>query len=169
MIIQQGKFYRTRDGRKIGPMMVDYGVAWPRGKTEPGTPEWMLDGTPNEDFMTGYDALVAEWVEDDTPKTWAEMTEEEQREIAFRAMNGEQVQLYAQGYGWGGWDGQTPFCEIPFPIRIKPKRERVTLYGRNGSDGWAFDYCSGKCHHRITFDVIDGQPDIDTIRMEVLA
>ena len=25
------------------------------------------------------------------------------------------------------------------------------------------------CHHRITFDVIDGQPDIDTIRMEVLA
>ncbi len=170
MIIQQGKFYRDTIGRKRGPMVVNYGTAWVQGKTEHGDPEWMLDGTPDEEYMADDDALVAEWVEHGAPKNWAQMTREERREISFRAMSGEKVQLYAQGYGWGGWDGETPFCEIPFPIRIKPKRETIHIVGFMDGDHFEAHFGDPKEDtHHITFDVIDGKPDPDTIRMEVLA
>ena len=95
-------------------------------------------------------------------KTWVQMTKEEKREIAFRAMSGEKVQLYTQGYGWGGWDGETPFCEIPFPIRIrpKPKRGKVILYG--SLSGAYFNNVSELDTHRITFDTLDGKLPVGT-------
>jgi len=53
---------------------------------------------------------------------------------------------------------------------MKPARETVTLYGEESYPGfWGFD--SGPeqpSFYRITFDLVDGEPDTDSIKMEAL-
>lgn len=96
-------------------------------------------------------------------KTWAEMTEEEQRDISFRAMNGEPVQLYAQFYGWAGWDGKTPFHKIPFPIRIRPEPKRGYETVHWGSWGFTSGYgVSERDTYRVTFDTLDDKLPVGT-------
>ena len=55
-------------------------------------------------------------------------------------------------------------------MKPEPERETVTLEGNNSKSlGWIF----GSRHpqnttHRITFDLIDGEPDYSSIKMEKL-
>lgn len=109
----------------------------------------------------------------DTPKTWGEMTDAEQRDISFAAMSGMVIELFAECAGYNKWvrwnaHGKTPLCEVRQKIRIKPepKRETVTGWwnGRNFHNKGNY----GDRTHRITFDTIDGTPDLDSIKMEEL-
>jgi hypothetical protein len=172
MKIEVGKYYRTRDGRKVGPMDGRC-FKWVVGSGSGVDPEWNNDGTCREGFTTYDDELIAEWT--DTPKTWGEMTDAERKEISFYAMSGKCVQLLAEWPGqsaWLEWDGKTPLCELHQKIRIKPQpqRETVTLYtGKPSSDcnwGWTADNSSCGRTHRITFTTTDGEPDLDSIKME---
>ena len=51
-------------------------------------------------------------------------------------------------------------------IRPEPKRETVTIYGAPTKHvQWCLDIC-GLDTHRITFDLIDGEPDCSSVKME---
>jgi hypothetical protein len=101
----------------------------------------------------------------DTPKTWGEMTDAEKRAVALAFVQGRTVQCWQ--------DGDTPeyWADIPDPnwnddckfrIKPEPKRETVTLCG---SDIRLKPFIAG---HRITFETIDGKPDLGSIKMEAL-
>jgi hypothetical protein len=52
-----------------------------------------------------------------------------------------------------------------YRIRPEPKRETVTLYGHHRLYNCAQ---SSTDTHRITLDIIDGKPDVASIKMEAL-
>lgn len=73
MIIDEGKFYRTREGRKVGPMApvpADWEYrstfVWTDGDRD-GSPAWTADGRYHDsrDFESHHD-LVAEWTDEST-------------------------------------------------------------------------------------------------------
>lgn len=64
--LEEGKFYRSRDGRKFGPLKND-GIGEPyvwRGAA--GWPTWMANGAGHSS-VTGPTDLVAEWVDEQAP------------------------------------------------------------------------------------------------------
>lgn len=66
LTIEAGKFYRTRDGRKVGPV-VESGGSWPfRGEIE-GKSAAAFQADGKCPFFPDYD-LVAEWVDEPTAK-----------------------------------------------------------------------------------------------------
>jgi hypothetical protein len=66
LTIEAGKFYRTRDGRKVGPMILDQdecdagGLPWSMGDLR----AWHADGRRYDAANIPSDDLVAEWVEE---------------------------------------------------------------------------------------------------------
>jgi hypothetical protein len=64
MQIEAGKFYKTRDGRKVGPVTIDHVRLWPAfvvGLIHED--EWRLDGTWAGEVREDENDIVAEWVE----------------------------------------------------------------------------------------------------------
>lgn len=63
--IEAGKFYKTRDGRKVGPMAHYYRDRWIVAYGDGNV--WLSDGSPAHrsegKYMSDGGALVAEWVE----------------------------------------------------------------------------------------------------------
>ena len=55
-------------------------------------------------------------------------------------------------------------------IKPEPLVETVTLYGAysSGSDSWNFWDSIAKKTHRITFTTTNGEPDLDSIKMELI-
>lgn len=66
MQIENGKYYRTRDGRKVGPMVADGSKFWMNGKNALTDPEWSDDGTNFYPFSEECDDLIAEWADERT-------------------------------------------------------------------------------------------------------
>ena len=63
MQIEAGKYYRTRDGRKVGPMAQS---EWPEcARIEGQGGLWNWDGSPHFPFNEDLDSphLIAEWTE----------------------------------------------------------------------------------------------------------
>jgi len=54
-----------------------------------------------------------------------------------------------------------------YRVRPEPKRETVTLHGSVTDEVWGRGTMELDTH-RITFDLIDGRPDCDSIKMETL-
>jgi len=125
----------------------------------------------------GATGICAKWriisrASDDTPKLWRDMTDEEKGALLLAEHEGEVIEY--------SFMGEEDWAYIPSPnwtathaYRVKPEpvRETVTLYGgeaqRHGGT-WAFDYCTARSTHRITFETVNGKPDCSTIRMEKL-
>ncbi len=99
MKIETGKYYRTADGTKVGPMIVWRGGEgcahpWMVG-TDPRNAVtedfsrfgdlWRSDGTSVYVGPNGY--LVEEWVV--TPKTWGDMTDEEKGVLLLAEYDGD--------------------------------------------------------------------------------
>jgi hypothetical protein len=59
MNIEEGKFYRTRDGRKVGPMQWSGQDEWPWFDVPGSGICWMDDGSPAK--FTNSPQLVSEW------------------------------------------------------------------------------------------------------------
>lgn len=111
----------------------------------------------------------------DTPKLWRDMTPEEKGALLLAQHEGNIIQSFAAGNwghrGHGGFGNNIAY-------RVKPERtvDVVMLHGRKYvtrtyPDGvWDFDRNErqGDDTHLITFNVIDGKPDCDSIRMERL-
>jgi len=161
--LQVGKFYKTRDGHKVGPLGCEGprkvgGRVYPWDDTSNGNAHFWSDTGKCDDGFE-YD-LIAEWT--DTPTIWAD------------------------NEGWGDWtsagDWDITNNDVQFEcvdgihkvrtrprIKPEPKRETVTLTGLDRGY-WCFgsDRVKVRDTHRITFDTIDGEPDCSTIRMERL-
>lgn len=62
LVIKSGKYYRTRDGRKVGPMNGS-SFFWVAGETSSEDKEWRQNGKHNHNFggATDADDLVSEW------------------------------------------------------------------------------------------------------------
>lgn len=67
--IEAGKFYKTRDGRKVGPMRDTGGTSdhWTTTKTEIGLPYWHDDGA-HWSGRTNPADLIAEWIDEPAAK-----------------------------------------------------------------------------------------------------
>lgn len=64
--IEAGKFYRTRDGRKVGPMEDSGDSLYP---WKDGENAWMKDGHFLTRSIESADDLVSEWVDEPSPNT----------------------------------------------------------------------------------------------------
>ena len=170
MEIKAGKYYKTRDGHKVGPMIReadgDFMANHPDGR---GTVSWKPDGVRYKGREPEAD-LIAEWV--DEPKLWKDMTPEEKGALLLAYHEGKTIE--------GFWDGCWQECDqvhkfafainVPYRVKPEPVVETVTMYTGTPIShwGWTADSCSTDRTHRITFDLIDGKPDCNSVKMESL-
>ena len=160
--IEAGKYYRTRDGRKVGPIVGpdSDGIFDAHEKIDSYIPMWRADGR-NEFFAEytepQYD-IIAEWVDEpekpdpDTPKLWRDMTDAEKGALLLAHHEGRTIERWVdESLGWKIVPPQWRH-EHAYRVRPEPKRETVTLYAGDTIIG--------------TIDMIDGKPDPDSIRME---
>jgi hypothetical protein len=99
-----------------------------------------------------------------TPKLWRDMTDAEKGALLLAHHEGKGIEML---FCSGEWVTVTPqwATNAAYRIRPEPKRETVTLYANDMAYGYAIEAVEG---HRITFDLIDGKPDITSIKMEEL-
>lgn len=104
------------------------------------------------------------------PKLWRDMTPEEKGALLLAKHEGKKVQRYCPHHQV--WLDVLLNCIEHQAYRIKPepKRETVTLYGEQSYVGfWGFDSGSEQpSDYSITFDLVDGEPDCASIKMEKL-
>ena len=86
-----------------------------------------------------------------TPKTWGEMTDEEKGVLLLAHHEGKVIEFLNGPYGWSL--ASSPRWRSEQSYRIRPEHKRETV---------AIDT------HRITFDLIDGEPDCSSVKMEKL-
>jgi len=101
----------------------------------------------------------------DTPKLWRDMTPEEKGALLLAHHEGKVIEFCNDGE----WDeANTPAWHPDFAYRVspEPKVETVILYGGDHSS-WV-SYIRDGDSHRITFNLIDGKPDCDSVKMEEL-
>lgn len=107
-------------------------------------------------------------------KTWGEMSDEEKGALLLAHHEGKVIERFVDG-NMGGWvssDKPLWYPDCTYRIKPEPKVETVTMYGRcpdeiglffgTGEKPWRSDT------HKITFDVVDGEPDCTSIKMEKL-
>lgn len=99
----------------------------------------------------------------DTPKTWGEMTDAEKGALLLAAHEGKVIEAY-NGIAWF----ETPCPKLhsytAYRVRPEPKRETVTWYVSGSLMPTSLPCIQDT--HRITFDLIDGEPDCSSVKME---
>jgi hypothetical protein len=100
-----------------------------------------------------------------TPKTWAEMTPEEKGALLLAHHENPGSVEFLFNEEWTVLKGLGWLDDMRYRVRPEPVREVVTMAGY--IDRGYFHVRSGvNDTHRITFDLIDGEPDCDSIKME---
>jgi hypothetical protein len=104
-------------------------------------------------------------------KTWRKMTDAEKGAMLLAKHEGKVIEF--------SFSGITHWKRINDPsfnrgaaYRVKPELVRETVALMNDKNcGWSFYEDSGtyKNTHRITFDLVDGEPDVTSIKMEKLS
>lgn len=177
MKVEEGKFYQTRDGRKLGPVEANQlpGDPWPWKSISDGEfvafdREGRAVGSRLVNGMKPHLDLIEEWTEDTTTKTWGEMTGAEKGVVALGFVQGKVIECHSTGMNvWYPHVGSDFLDNFAYRIKPEPKRETVEKFGCSDCTGnWIFG--SGPAGHgdthRITFDTLDGEPDLSSIRME---
>jgi hypothetical protein len=103
----------------------------------------------------------------DTPKRWNDMTTEEKGALLLAKHEGKVIEY--SFFGSGGWI--IPMGEIGRHTgyyRIKPNNETVSFKGYVEDGVFFRGRNSSKPEVKITFDLIDGNPDVTSIKMEEL-
>lgn len=106
----------------------------------------------------------------DVPKLWRDMTDEEKGALLLSAHEGKVIQAWSDKLGWVDWTRPAWAGSCAYRVRPEPKRETVTMewaYEKGGKDGYAHPK-NNSATHRITFDMIDGEPDPASIRMDAI-
>lgn len=170
MKIEKGKFYRTRDGRKVGPMTGDE-FKWVEGFDDTGDKEWYNNGANRAFGMTSADDLVEEWTdESEKLKAWGEMTDAEKGALLLAQYEGKEIECFQKTLNvWAAVNYPVFNSEIAYRVKPEPKRKTVVLNGRRYPNGqWVFGEGIKQVTHRIVFEVFDGEPDCNSNRMEKL-
>lgn len=123
-----------------------------------------------------YPLVIEEEPEEKTYPTWAEMTPEEKGALLLAHHEGKEIE-WATTDEWSLCDFEVFLWGDEFKYRIKPepKVEEVILAGLQSKtvEGlWEFDTMTApdtwEATHKITFNLVDGEPDCDSIQMEEL-
>jgi hypothetical protein len=116
--------------------------------------------------------IVSRASRDNTPKLWRDMTPEEKGALLLHEYdNGNKSIQYSIPHhthdkSWGDKMTHEPFNDAwAYRVRAEPKRETVTLHGSVTDEVWGRGTTEYDTH-RIAFDMIDGKPDCDSIKME---
>jgi hypothetical protein len=156
MELEVGKFYMTRDGRKVGPASME---AYPF--KVPGEGGVVLsfteDGRWSENGESRHD-LVEEWK--DEPKLWQDMTNEEKGALLLAYHEGKQIQMYFDAEReWEDVDSQWAPNRA---YRVKPVSTTVSIFGYIellGDNGcWAEWAEDADGQYVITIELENGKP-----------
>lgn len=105
------------------------------------------------------------------PKLWRDMTPEEKGALLLAHHEGKVIEGKAQNVcNWGVCSSPVWDEGIAYRVKPEPVIETITLYG-GGVKGMVWANCrrGGDLDtHRITFTLIDGTPDLLSIKMEKL-
>lgn len=147
---EKGKFYKTRDGQKAGPMSLDGSVA--HGVVNGELRMWYSNGSYHSGEEHHLD-LVAEWT--DEPKTLGEMSDEEASALWLAWRRGETIQYYSTFVGdWETVVSTTPRWSPNVKYRTKPNKTVPVSC-----------YVGGSTHIEVgTIDLIDGKPDLTSLK-----
>jgi hypothetical protein len=183
--LEEGKYYRTRDGRKVGPLVMhpNYSLCGAEGWGYSVDSYWYTDkeyAGRTQKSQENEEDLVAEWVEETTMDIYSlekplGMYPYEIRDALYaHTESGGKVQ------SWGGWGWA--LCEEPafnpnltYRAVKKPEVIEVTVHvGPNPTPmgaPWLFGM-GGKTvvdTHKITFNLVEGVPDCNSIKMVALS
>lgn len=184
MKLEEGKYYRTRDGRKVGPLVMhpSYFVCGAEGWGYSMDSYWYTDkeyAGRTEKLQENDEDLVSEWVEETTmdiyslEKPFGWLDEATQQALKDHYNSGGKLEIYAAD-GWVtrskgdgclvGW-----YKALVHRAVKKPEVTEKTLYGNKDSFwyNW-YDDDQGDPTHKIAFNIVDGVPDCNSIRMEKL-
>ena len=109
---------------------------------------------------------------EDKPKMWRDMTPEEKGALLLAEHEGKAIEVFDLAYP-DMWCEDYPVWndEAAYRIKSEPKRETVTLVSYGTLNQWLKNGDLSKVHkdnrkYKITFDVIDGEPDPSSIKIE---
>jgi len=144
MKIENGKYYRTADGRKVGPIR-----GGPATYHAQGADHWYDDGTS---LYKDLQNIVAEWR--DEPTVWGDMTPEQKGALLLAEHEGKTIDTWIEG----GWTKcLDPMWRDDCAYRIKPDPVVET----RGV------YVAATPPIKIgTINLIDGTPDPATLNLE---
>lgn len=130
MKLEVGKYYKTRDGRKVGPMEQSYLNHYPfSGKLHRESERWLENGRYYNHRESNLD-LVEEWK--DCPKLWGKMTDEEKGALLLAHQEGKTIEFYSKvGYEWTEVVGQPAWCG-QYAYRVKPEPDCKINLVHNG-------------------------------------
>ena len=109
------------------------------------------------------------WEVDDTPKPIRDMTDAEIGALVRANNEGKVIESICSEVD-SEWDVVVYpawFQNKSYRVRPEPKRETVTLHGSVTDEVWGRGTTEYDTH-RITFDLIDGEPECGSVKMEPL-
>lgn len=175
MQIEEGKFYRARDGRKVGPMRkssFDDGYPWHADGVQG---YWSNTGVRQRSGCTKTD-LIAEWTDKPAePKLWRDMTPKEKGALFLAAHEGKVIEASSDAKLWLSSE---PQWREHYYYRVRPEPVRETITARvcimkDGTSlhmepgGHVGKYSDIADHYaQLTFNVVDGKPDYANARVE---
>lgn len=164
--LEVGKYYRTRDGGKVGPIEGKepyVGTYIIEGYNESYGFAWFEDGRKNRDYESRSD-LVAEW--NDEPmdnhteyKPWKDLTDIEKGALLLARHEGKEIEFYnPRGFRqWLTLEYANFKPSVAYRIKPEPVVENRNIYANCGDDRFI---------GTITYK--DGKPDCNSIKMEEL-
>lgn len=188
--LEEGKYYRARDGRKVGPLVMrpSYSLCGAEGWGYSLDSYWYTDkdySGRTQRFQESNEDLVAEWVEETTmdiyslEKPFGWLYEATKEALKDHYYDGGKLEIYtadgwvtrSKGDGWSvGW-----YKALIHRAVKKPEVVEVTVHvGPNPTPmgaPWLFGM-GGKTvvdTHKITFNLVDGVPDCNSIKMVALS
>jgi hypothetical protein len=188
MRIEEGKFYRTCGGQRVGPIKRYQGTdhfhlgfgdsdLWKPDGTGVGNADLVAE-LPTDTAKPERPVSDYDWdARDEAPKLWRDMTPEEKGAFWVKVYRGGAVEYSRDAIEWHpDYTFEPDFHgDLYYRIRPEPKRETVTVTGGLGSAWGFYEYGTSPSEtHSITFDMIDGDlppgtythPDGHTITVE---
>jgi hypothetical protein len=158
MKIEAGKYYRTRDGRKVGPIVKRWTYdVYPWGTAETGCC-YSDDGAKWKGGQgTEKDDLIAEWA--DEPTLWRDMTPEEKGALLLARHEWKMIQCSFDGGPWSDCEGGVLWLGgMSYRVKPEPAVETVTLFGGYVGEVWGFaDFRMAADTHKLALTIIDGE------------
>ena len=160
MKIEEGKYYRARNGEKIGPMDPDgdgnFRAIHP---VKNCIAFWHRDGMRM--YHDPYFDLVAEREDIPAkPKTWGEMTDEEKGALLLADHEGKPIQALALDHDGSSWVRKHLksqwFDHVAYRVKPEPEVETVTLYSFRPDEEFGNEYRDTDTH-RLTLMKKDGK------------
>jgi len=149
MQIQEGKFYKTRDGQKVGPM-VKSGILY--GLISGGILEYYENGQKSHVYDMDDD-IIEEWT--DTPTIWEDMTREEKGALLLAAFEGKRIECIRLDHHTSWYETLSPQWDGELAYRVKPEPKRETV--KRSLRG-------AKFMGYVAIDMVDDAPQWDTMR-----